>query len=85
MMQHNRELRTLADIATFGDGAKLFSAPQVDGIEGAVSDLYTTTVGTLYRARLWVRADKFYLQTGKINLHIHAQPVQVKKAHKTQN
>lgn len=65
MMQHNRELRTLADIATFGDGAKLFSAPQVDGIEGAVSDLYTTTVGTLYRARLWVRADKFYLQTGE--------------------
>tara|TARA_R110000824_G_scaffold142875_3_gene310209 strand:- start:379 stop:6360 length:5982 start_codon:yes stop_codon:yes gene_type:complete len=60
MMQENSELRTLADVVSFADGRKLFNAPSPTGSYG---DLYSTMIGTLYRVRLWVRADKIGMNT----------------------
>jgi len=60
MMQENPELRTLADVVSFGDGRKLFPAPTAQNVYG---DLYSTMIGTMYRVRLWVRADKIGMNT----------------------
>jgi hypothetical protein len=65
-MQHNPELRTLADVVSFADGLKFYETPDIGGSSSQpYGDLYTTMIGTIYRARLWVRADKFYLQTAE--------------------
>ena len=69
MMSQNPQLRTLSDIITFGNGiplhATLRNEDALDSDQDSAywTNLYGSTIGILHRVRLWVRADRAYVNS----------------------